>query len=284
MLYCEALRFLLKRRWGGLADTVVAPFAWLEKSVAQKSDSVVVIAPAFLSKLVGLKVPASKITVIENWASLEEIHPLPYHNAWRESMTLDERPVFLYSGTLGLKHRPDLLYKLAQSLGPRGQVVVVSESVGRDYLQGMPKLENLKLLDFQPYSRLSEVLASADVLLATLEAEAGEFAVPSKVLTYLCAGRPVLLAAPPNNLAADVIRRSGAGMAIDPAEEQCWLDAAQQLASNSNQRVELGANARRYAEKNFDIQTIAANFERILAEAIHEPRTAEIAASAILEN
>jgi glycosyltransferase involved in cell wall biosynthesis len=257
-----------------LSKIAAIPFRRIEASLSRRCDEIIVIAPAFIEALIGMNVPRTKITLVENWASLDEIFPLSQQNPWHQSMRLGERPVFLYSGTLGLKHRPDLLYKLAQALGERGQVVVISEGVGRNHLERLPKLDNLTMLDFQPYERLPEVLASADVLLATLETDAGSFAVPSKVLAYLCAGRPVLLAAPPNNLSSDIIRRSGGGIVVDPAAEQTLIQAALQLAQDAILRAELGANARSYAEKNFDIQRIAATFERILAKTIPELDTA----------
>ena len=86
-----------------------------------------------------------------------------------------------------MKHRPDLLYALAQSLDASCKVVVITEGIGREYLEKQPKLSNLLLMDFQPYHEMPQVLASADVLVATLEPTAGEFAVPSKILSYLCA-------------------------------------------------------------------------------------------------
>ena len=122
-----------------------------------------------------------------------------------------------------MKHRPDLIYILAKAVAGKARVVVVSEGVGRQYLANQPPLPNLTLLDFQPYERLPEILASADVLLATLEADAGAFAVPSKVLTYLCAARPVLLTAPLQNLAAEVIRRSGGGVVVEPNDASAWI-------------------------------------------------------------
>ena len=125
-------------------------------------------------------VDESKIRILENWAALDEVPQIPRKNAWAAEHGLVDKPVFLYSGTLGLKHRPDLLYDIAKTLKDECQVVVISEGVGRDFLEKMPPLENLLLLDFQPYHRLPEVLASADVLLATLEADAGQFAVHSK--------------------------------------------------------------------------------------------------------
>jgi hypothetical protein len=67
------------------------------------------------------------------------------------------------------------------------------------------------VLDYQPYGQLAEVLATADVLVALLESSAGIFSVPSKVLAYLCAARPLLASMPKENLAARTIERAGAG-------------------------------------------------------------------------
>jgi glycosyltransferase involved in cell wall biosynthesis len=183
------------------------------------------------------------------------------------SQGLDGKTVFLYSGTLGLKHRPDLLYRLASSLDDTCRVVVISEGTGRTYLEEMPKLDNLILLGFQPYDQVPNVLASADVLLATLEADAGAFAVPSKVLTYHCAGRPLLLAAPATNLAASVVQRSGGGLTGDPDDVNDFINKAKLLAADSALRRSMGEKARSYAEQAFDISRIGTVFENILLDA-----------------
>jgi len=151
-----------------------------------------------------------------------------------------------------------------EALEGEAHVVVVSEGVGRRYLAKQPQLPNLTLLDFQPYARLPEILATADVLLATLEEDAGAFAVPSKVLTYLCAGRPVLLTAPVQNLAAEVIRRSGGGVVVEPNDAIGWVEAARKLGEDAELRASLGAKARQHAEATFDIGKIADRFEAVL--------------------
>jgi colanic acid biosynthesis glycosyl transferase WcaI len=266
-IYHHAIEFFLRRKVGSVAKPLSFPFLKLEQLVASWSDGVITIAPAFRQYLLNWGVEPAKITVLENWAPLDEMDSLPRDNAWSERNGLTGQTVFLYSGTLGLKHRPDLIYALAQSLGDSCKVVVITEGVGREYLQKQPKLNNLVLLGFQPYHEVPQVLASADVLLATLEADAGEFAVPSKVLSYLCAGRALLLAAPSSNLAASVVQRSGAGIVADPNKTEEWIEAAKSLATNSATRLAMGVRARHYAEANFDISRIATAFEGVLATA-----------------
>lgn len=263
-IYSLAIEFFLRGRFTELAASLSIPFRMLEKRVCSGSDAIIVIAPAFRDRLLGWSVAPSKVTVLENWAPLEEMDSLPRANAWAERHGLAGCKVFLYAGTLGLKHRPDLLYALAQSLDATCKVVVITEGVGRDYLEKQPRLANLLLMDFQPYHEVPEVLASADVLLATLEVAAGEFAVPSKILSCLCAGRPLLLAAPSDNLAATIVQRSGGGIVADPDQIDEWTAAARLLASDADLRISLGSRARQYAEANFCISRMAVSFEEVL--------------------
>ncbi|MEX0612171.1 MAG: hypothetical protein WD229_08615, partial [Pirellulales bacterium] len=129
---------------------------------------------------------------------------------------------------------------------------------------GRENLKSLRCLGFQPFKALPEVLGSADVLVAILEADAGVFSVPSKVLSYLCAGRPLLLAVPKENLAAKIVLESGAGLVVEPTDIVGFCTAAERLIESPPLRDELGHAARRYAETHFDIRRIGDQFETIL--------------------
>ena len=145
---------------------------------------------------------------------------------------------------------------------------MVSEGLGAEWLaRERGDLANLVLLAFQPFEQVAETLASADVLVAILEPDAGAFSVPSKVLTYFCAGRPILAAIPPENLAARVILRQDAGRVVAPTDERAFLAAASALASDPGLRAHLGKNGLDYARKTFDIGAIGARFEAILESA-----------------
>jgi glycosyltransferase involved in cell wall biosynthesis len=119
---------------------------------------------------------------------------------------------------------------------------------------------------------LPNVLGSADVLVAILEADAGVFSVPSKVLSYLCAGRAVLLAVPQVNLAAKIVANCGAGPVAEPTNIAGFCAAAKRLIQSPPQREEHGRNARAYAEAHFSIRHIGDRFEAILSGHPIQPR------------
>jgi glycosyltransferase involved in cell wall biosynthesis len=198
-------------------------------------------------------------------------------NAWAIEYGLADGPVFMYAGSLGLNHDPRLLVELARSL-PDVTVVVISDGSGMDFVRSEAArdgLANLRLLPVQPYEQLSAALATADVLLALIEREAAQYSVPSKVLTYLCAGRPILASVPPGNLAAEVIRQAGAGYVVDTHDEAGWLACARDLATDADLRGELGRRARGYAEETFAIDRIGDRFEVLLQRAIATVGAAE---------
>ena len=248
---------------GAAAEFAVAS---LERRLLRASDEVVVISEDFLPQLRRWGIFEEDVSVIENWAPLDELPQLSRDNAWAEEHGLSGLAVFLYSGTLGFKHDPSLLLELARWAGRRDAVVVVvSEGPGADWLAEHGRNEPaLRLLPYQPHDRLPEVLASADVLVGLLEPEAGAFSVPSKILTYLCAARPLLVSVPTDNLAARVVECSGGGVVVPPGEASVFLGTAARLLADGGLREELGTRGRAYAESAFDVDPVARRFEEVL--------------------
>lgn len=214
-------------------------------------------------------VDRNRITTIPNWAPLESVPVRPKRNAWSEAHGLADRFVYLYTGTLGLKHNPALLLELARRHRHNDsvRVVVVSEGLGADWLReqtAADPLPGLVQMSYQDFSVMPEVLASGDVLVGVLEEEAGVFSVPSKILTYLCAERPILLAAPSVNLATRLVARERVGMTCAPTDVEGFLDAADHLRTQAGLGSVMGRRGRAYAEKSFQIDTITDQFERVL--------------------
>jgi glycosyltransferase involved in cell wall biosynthesis len=112
------------------------------------------------------------------------------------------------------------------------------------------------------------VLSSADAVVALLEPDAARFSVPSKVLSYLAAGRPIIALIPERNPAAVDVQAAG-GCVAEPTTEGArraaeWLAA---VTRDPEGLIVLGKRARALAEERFDIDRIGAEFDEILSEA-----------------
>lgn len=265
-IYSIAVTTLLTKKFGLLGKMVGQYYKLLDRKQFRSSDGVVAISEDF-GPMIKRWVGETAVTVVENWAAIDDLPVCDRDNEWSRAHKLDTGFVYLYCGTLGRKHNPMALAKLAQQCRVGDSVVAVSQGYGVPILTAMKETEclhGLKLLPLQPAKQLANVLATANVLLATIEAEAGTFAVPSKVLSYLCAARPILLAADKNNLAARTVIRANAGIVVDPADESGFLAAAEQLRRNPALAAELGANGRAYADQTFDLGAITDKFEAML--------------------
>ncbi len=267
-LYGEAMKRGAGRRIPLAGRLAGEAFVALERRIVRDSDAVVAISEDFRPTLRRWGVPDTRTAVIENWAPLDEVAPAPRDNDWGRAHDLVGHRVVLYAGTLGMKHDPGLLLRLAERFRAEDdvRVVVVSEGRGREWLERR-LLPNLVLLDFQPYEALPLVLASADVLAVILEPDAGAYSVPSKVLTYHCAGRPLLAALPASNLAARVITRAGSGLICDPRRPDAFAAAAERLLADGSLRRSMGERARAYAQDAFEIERIADRFQTVISRA-----------------
>ncbi len=271
--FARGVRAVLGGRLGGLGSLVARHYENLEYNMLRASEAVVLISNGFTDLMKAASVPPAQQFIIPNWATIDDIPSLPKDNAFSRQRAWHDRFVFLYSGTLGLKHDPGLLYKLAEAFSHDDQVLVAvaSAGVGTERLQEQQDhapIPSLALLPLQPIERFPEMLASADVLVALIEPQAAGYSVPSKVLSYLCAGRPILLSIPRDNLAARIVAEAEAGIIVDPGDHAAFLAAAKRLKENADLRKRLGANARRYAEQAFDIERIADRFEEVFAKAL----------------
>ncbi|ORB55047.1 hypothetical protein BST42_09770 [Mycolicibacterium rhodesiae] len=248
----------------------------LERRITKSATRVVAIGEEFQSHYSQQwKLNRPGVSVIPNWAPLEDITPRSLENPWstewipeRGSLTL------LYAGTLGRKHNPHLLVDLIKAARCRGldaRLVVASEGEGADLIlarTGDFPQGTIRVIAFQPADQLPDMLSAADVLVAILEPEASKFSIPSKVLSYLAAGRPVLGLMPAHNPAANDIAAAG-GLVAPPTPEGV-AHAVEWLASISNDpasRAQLGIRSRMLAEQRFDINKIADQFYDLLVAA-----------------
>ena len=263
-IYSFALRQALQKKLPGIGAFVALYYKILEKWLLENSDQIVVISEDF-KKIIEKWITNKNITVIENWAPLDEMRPQPKKNHWSILHGISEKFCFLYSGTLGMKHNPNVLLHLAKQYRHNKNtiIVIISEGFGIEWLKAEVTKENLKNVRFFNYldfELLPFALSSADVLIAILEKDAGAYCVPSKVLTYHCIGTPLLLSVPKENLVSRIVKNHATGLVSESGDVDAFCRSADTLKKDDPLRIAMGKNARNYAEKTFNINKICDSF------------------------
>jgi colanic acid biosynthesis glycosyl transferase WcaI len=263
-IYSHAIGVVARNRLGHIGALIGWVADRCERRVARGAAAVVAISETFVDQLDDWGVRGSLVHVIPNWAAIDEMPLRERDNNWAKTRELDGNSVLMYAGTLGLKHDPSAIASLVDAVPPGTRVVVVSQGLGREWLERNTEDQSvLTLLDYQPYELLPEMLASADVLLVLLEQDASRYSVPSKVLNYLCAGRPILGLLPADNAVAQTIEAAGAGLVVPPGDRDAAAAALNRLLSDPAERATMGAAARTYAERTFDVVGVGDRFESV---------------------
>ena len=246
------------KKFGILAWPIRKYLISLEKNILRDSQSVVAISPNFESIFRSWKQDMKKFSIYPNWT------PVNLFPKKQPSTSNINRKLAVYAGTLGLKHRPELLLYLADDpefnkIG--GVVVVVSEGYGREFLERAEnKRQNIELHDFMPITELGQLFADASALIAVLEPEASTFSVPSKIMSYLSAGKPIVASIDPNNASAKILKDIGAGIVIAPeATALEFSEAVTKIISNPKIAISMSESGLKYSEGNFD-SNVAAQF------------------------
>ena len=111
------------------------------------------------------------------------------------------------------------------------------------------------------------MFAAADVLLLNQVASVKDTVIPSKLLTYMAAGRPVLAAVNPTSQGAEILQEADGGILVTPDDPMALAAAVQALPAASSATLEaMSLRHRKLADKHFDQRAVLAQHEAFMLE------------------
>jgi glycosyltransferase involved in cell wall biosynthesis len=119
-----------------------------------------------------------------------------------------------------------------------------------------------------PAQETAVVLGSADLLLLPTRGGQSLASVPSKLISYMLAARPVLAQAISGSETARLVRESKCGWVIDPDDPELLEDQIRSVvAMNSSELVRRGIAGRDYAEKHLSKEACLRQLVEIILNA-----------------
>jgi glycosyltransferase involved in cell wall biosynthesis len=253
---------------------VVVVLGWIERLLYLRANRIVTLLPAaqdYISQHGGSR---DKITWIPNGIDLS-LQP-----AARGSNQGIERGTFevVYSGTHGFANALDSILDAAALLRnvttPDIRFRFVGDGPAKENLEKRVREEGISNVSFQdavPKDVVPLVLASADVLIATLKDKPlyGYGISLNKINDYMAAGIPIVFG---SHGVDDPVTRAQAGIVVPPENAQAMAEAVLSLARLTPQeRNAIGARGRDYVKKNHDLGGLADVFERLLQSTLSLP-------------
>lgn len=244
----------------------------LENLNYERAAGISVLCSGFRDKLIRRGVPAEKIGIVPTWADTETIRPLPRENDFRRrnGLAVDDF-VMLHAGNMGLKqglHTVVEAARLSEASYTRAKWLLVGDGEERRQLQESAAacgLSALRFLPLQPAETFPSVLAAADVLLLVQRADVTDSVIPSKLLTYMAAGRPIVASVNKDSEVARRIQEGDCGLIVPPEDPHSLVDAIQYLRAAAVEAQRLGHNGRVYVEERFGKRTVLGLYDRFLA-------------------
>lgn len=244
----------------------------LERSCATRAAIVRVLSQSFIPGVERLGVQRERIRLIYDWVDTDLISPLPKVNRFAIEHGLDNKFVVLYAGNIGFSQGLENLLEAAHLLANEPiHFVIVGEGAAKTNLLAAAAaygLQNVTFLPFQPRTRLPEVLATADISLVILRRGMGFNSLPSKTLSILASGRPMIVSIDPGSDTWDLVERSQSGICVPPEDAKRLADAIRVLWKDAGLREQMGENGRCYALKYHSPQSAAVQFEELFFELV----------------
>jgi len=245
-------------------------FRAVERYLYRKADQISAVLPLTYKHVENSGGDPSKVTWISNGIHLDRFEKLPEYGGGRP-----DRLTLLYVGGFSVSHAVQTIIEAAalieSDLGDACRFILVGAGSERAGCEARARELGLRNVEFRnpiPKSEVPDVLAEADILMVSVkDVPIYRYGINfNKVFDYLAAGRPILFAC---NAPNDPVREFGAGISVPPENPKQMAKAIRTFFSlTPSERCALGANGRRYAQKELDIDILAQRFEVLLLDAV----------------
>ncbi len=240
----------------------------LERFLYRAADRIIVNSPAYRDYLLEKGIAPEKIAFVPNGVDVEMFQTPATGTAIRERFGLQDKVVVVYAGAHGMAN--DLRTVLAAADRLRSVETIhflfVGDGKEKANLEAEAQrlaLPNVTFAGSIPKDQMPEVLAAADLCLATLmNIKMFSMTYPNKVFDYMAAGRPTVLGI--DGVIRKVIEDSDGGLYVPPGDAPALSDAIDRLAADPDRRRAMGARARDYVATHFNRRDQALEFFRVL--------------------
>ncbi len=222
------------------------------------------------SRIIGKGVPEQKTALFEPRfdGSLTSLSSDEGH-AFRSKYFLKGKFVVSHSGNMGVKQGLGVILDAAALNRTDESTVflIVGDGAVRDKIQQRAKelkLDNVRFLPLLDSMEFRGFLSASDICLVTQQKSVSDMVFPSKTVTYLAAGCPVIASVNGNSEVARAIEESGAGLVVEPENAPALLSAIQEIRAHDIALY--GRNAKRYASQRWSPERVLGFFESKLVE------------------
>lgn len=233
------------------------------------ASKIIVISEEFKQILLKKGVEEKKIEVIYNWVDENKVINIPREeNSLFDEYKLDRNKFYVaYSGNIGMTQNMDMLLDVAKELQVKDDIsfILVGDGAYKPQVEKRIKedeINNVTLIPYQPYERISEVFSLGDIGLIISKKGVGSSSVPSKTWSYMSAERPILASFDKDSELCRIIQENNCGVCVDANCNKELHTVLLEIQKNNN--VLLGKNGRKYILDNMSKRKATEGYVHVL--------------------
>lgn len=236
----------------------------LEKWMYRSANHIVTVGKGYQENVLSKVDVVNRISVVTNGVDLDVFYPQEPSSEFRQQHGLSDRFVCSYVGTIGMAHGLSVVVRAAKILKSmqRNDVVfcLVGDGAQREKIEKDAIESNVKdMIHFTgrlPKSDMPMVLASSDCLLIHLrKTDLFATVIPSKIFEAMAMERPLVMGV--QGESAEIVKDSGAGIAMESDNAQQLVDAVLALKDDNELHNRLCADGRRFVGQYYTRDSLA---------------------------
>lgn len=253
-IYPESLAMQKRIAAGSLLYRILR---WIDTRIAESAKALIVISDRFRETyILDRGVPADRIHVVQNWGETSAVNvDARGAHALRQKYGIpDQATLAVYGGNIGAAAGVETAVRAFEYLWNNENIYLLIAGGGSRLRACQELVEEKKLQDrvffYTPWPKkdTGTILGAADVLLLPTQGEQSLVSVPSKLIAYMLAGRPVLAMVLKNSDTAELITGARAGWVIPPDDPAGAAAALKTIAAIPPEELRAsGARALDYA-------------------------------------
>jgi colanic acid biosynthesis glycosyl transferase WcaI len=244
----------------------------VENAAYRHAALITTLTNGMRNRIIGKGVPADKVELLEARVDDSLFDVAASEGAdFRHRYGLENKFLVTHSGNMGVKQGLDVVVDAAvlNRADDSVKFLLVGDGAVCGRIQRRVAdlgLNNVRFLPLLEAADFRGLLAASNICLITQQKSVSEIAFPSKIVTYLAAGRPVIGSVNPHCEVAQTICESGAGKIVAPEDGAALLAAIHEFQGADLQ--EFGRNAQEYANRRWSSVRVLGHLERSLSSVV----------------
>ncbi len=240
-------------------ESLIRMLYGLERMAYERAALVSTITEGMRERIVEKGIDPAKVVLFPARAdsSLYTLRDRTDGSEFREKFGLQGKLVVSHSGNMGVKQGLGVILEAAEKTRDREDIeyLFVGDGAMRRELEFVARARSLNHVRFMPLldnDLFQQMLAATDIALITQQRVVSDIVFPSKTVTLLAAGCPVIASVNSASEVAKVIVRSGAGVVVEPENAGALSSAILELSKDKETLARMSCEARRFATECWD--------------------------------